>query len=134
VSIGGYTISNQVFAAITNFTNVVEDDMSGLLGLGWQAIATSGAVPLVQGLWNAGALDDPEFGFAFARWNTDPSAVTETKPGGFLTIGGVNTTMFSGQLNYIDVTAETYWLIPLQDIQVGGSSLGISASNVIIDT
>lgn len=54
---------------------------------------------------------------------------------GSLTIGGVNSTLYSGNINYIPLTdAGSYWLIPMTDLKVGGTSTGISYPSVVIDT
>lgn len=52
-----------------------------------------------------------------------------------MTVGGVNTTLFSGTMNYIPLTdTGSYWLIPLSAVKVGGSSVGVSFSAATIDT
>lgn len=40
--------SAQTFAACTTLNNIVTGTISGLLGMGFQTIASSGALPLVQ--------------------------------------------------------------------------------------
>lgn len=40
--------SNQVFAACDTMNNILDGDISGILGMGWSSIASSGAVPLVS--------------------------------------------------------------------------------------
>lgn len=58
-----------------------------------------------------------------------------TAPGGYLTVGGLNTSQYTGSINWIDLdTPVGYWYIPMQDISVGGQSLGISENQVVIDT
>jgi hypothetical protein len=51
-----------------------------------------------------------------------------------MTVGAVNSTFFDGNLNWIPLTKESYWLIPMDDVSVGGTSLGMSAASVTIDT
>lgn len=83
--------------ACTNFTNIVDGDQSGLLGLGFQTIgaqlfadngvadqspAQSGATPIVQALAQSGKLPAPEFSFAFARWSDNPASYNTIEPGG----------------------------------------------------
>lgn len=65
VSIGNYTQPNQIFAACDSLQNIVDGTISGILGLGWQRIASSGAEPLVQSLAANGTLPQNVFGFAF---------------------------------------------------------------------
>jgi len=46
VQIAGFSVCNQVFAAVNQVTSgLLTSPVSGLLGLAWQTIAASGAVP-----------------------------------------------------------------------------------------
>lgn len=65
VSIANYTQPNQIFAACDVMNNIVDGTISGILGFGWQSIASSGALPLVESLWKNNTLPEPVFGFAF---------------------------------------------------------------------
>ena len=51
-----------------------------------------------------------------------------------MTVGDVNTTLFSGTMNWIPLVSQTYWTIPLDNVAVGSTALGITANNAIIDT
>ncbi|KAI5480820.1 aspartic-type endopeptidase [Pseudohyphozyma bogoriensis] len=134
VHLGNFTIDNQVFAACDQLSNIVSGDMSGILGMGWSSIANTQAVPLVQQLWQNNELPEPVVGFAFARWNGDPSASTSVKPGGIMTVGGINRTFFDGELNWININSESFWGIPLEDITLNGETLSVGVSDVTIDT
>lgn len=68
---------------------------------------------------------------ALARWRD----YTNVNPGGFITVGDVNTTLFSGNINYITAQDPNYWGIPLQAVTLGGNAIsGFAQSNVIIDS
>lgn len=54
--------------------------------------------------------------------------------GGFLTVGGINTTLFNGTINYIPTTNTLYWEIPLDNVYIGGTPVGISSTGAYIDT
>ncbi|BGO94820.1 hypothetical protein NBRC10512_005360 [Rhodotorula toruloides] len=134
VSIGNYSQPNQIFAACDSLQNIVDGTISGILGLGWQRIASSGAEPLVQSLAANGTLPQNVFGFAF-QTHTFTTQSSPTAPGGELTIGGLDTSKYSGSINWINIAQPPgYWAIPLQDITVGGKSLGITDDQVVIDT
>ncbi|KAK4701712.1 hypothetical protein P7C70_g4515, partial [Phenoliferia sp. Uapishka_3] len=134
VSMGGFNISQQTFAACTTLDQVVTDKISGLLGLGWTGIASSGATPFIEALSNAGDLPSQEFGFAFTTYPATTSA-TKVQSGGTFTIGGTDTSYYSGSINWVDILTPTgYWAIPLEGIHVGGSDLAITASSVVIDS
>ncbi|GAA6010143.1 hypothetical protein JCM11491_005360 [Sporobolomyces phaffii] len=134
VSIANYTEQSQTFAACSTLNNIVDGELSGILGLGFKTIASSGATPLVQALAQDGKLPENVFGFAFET-HTFTTASSPTAPGGTLTIGGVDTSAYSGSINWIEVVQPAgYWSIPLQDISISNQSLGISVSQVVIDT
>ncbi|GAA5923054.1 pepsin-like aspartic protease [Sporobolomyces koalae] len=134
VSIANYTEQNQVFAACSTLNNIVDGELSGILGLGFKTIASSGATPLVQALAQDGKLPEEVFGFEF-QTHVFTTASSTTAPGGTLTIGGVDTSAYSGSINWIDIVQPAgYWSIPLQDISVGSKSLGVSIDQVVIDT
>lgn len=51
-----------------------------------------------------------------------------------MTVGGINTTLFTGTMNWIPLTSQSYWTIPLDNVGVAGNQLGISSANAVIDT
>lgn len=54
-----------------------------------------------------------------------------------MTLGGVNTTLYSGTLNWVPLSSANgpYWSIPVDGVSVGGASLaGVNTSSAIIDT
>ncbi|GAA5993315.1 hypothetical protein JCM11641_001454 [Rhodosporidiobolus odoratus] len=134
ISIGNYTQPDQIFAACSTLENIVDGEISGILGLGWAQIASSRAVPLVQSLADNGTLPEQVFGFAFET-HTFTTASASTAPGGTLTIGGVDTSAYSGEINWIDIVQPAgYWQIPLEGVTVGGSDVGVTDSGAVIDT
>ncbi|KAG0661883.1 hypothetical protein C6P46_003774 [Rhodotorula mucilaginosa] len=134
ISIANYTQPNQIFAACSTMNNIVDGTISGILGLGWQNIAASQAMPLVQSLYENNTLPEPVFAFAFET-HTFYTNSAPTAPGGTLTIGGLDTSQYTGSINWVSLVQPAgYWAIPLQDIHVGGKSLGITDQQVVIDT
>jgi len=64
----GFSVSNQVFAAVNQVTSgLLTSPVSGLLGLAWQTIAASGAVPFWETLASGGAWTDPVMSFQLTR-------------------------------------------------------------------
>ncbi|TFY53179.1 hypothetical protein EVJ58_g9594 [Rhodofomes roseus] len=118
-------------------------DVQGSLGtdtvsLAGRRLAATGAVPFWQALISQGSLSNPEFAFYLTRFVDDESAETE-EPGGTFTIGGVNGSLYSGDITYYDLTdstSPTYWTLTISGITVDGHSvsLGSSAANAAIDT
>lgn len=133
VIIANFTEPGQVFAACNVMNNIVEDEISGILGLGWESIASSRATPFVQNLWQDGRLPEPIIAFAFETYAYD-ELTAQNLPGGSMTIGGVDSSMYSGEINWIPLVERGYWDIPLDGVTVNGQDVGVSAAQTVIDT
>ncbi|KAG6817357.1 hypothetical protein H0H93_007311, partial [Arthromyces matolae] len=128
VTLGSFTIQKQVFLAVVELTSgLLDGTVSGLLGLAWPSIAATQSTPLWQALTNNNHLDSPEFSFYMTRFNDDVNANTE-EPGGIFTLGGTNSTLFSGDIEFLDmpVNTPTFWLLQISAITVQGSKVAIT--------
>ncbi|KAM0749863.1 acid protease [Meredithblackwellia eburnea MCA 4105] len=109
---------------------------TGLLGLGWAGIAQTQATPLVQALWEKGLLDSPMFALAFGQ----SSSSNRVAAAGYLTLGGVNDTLHTGELAWFDFLTSTssssggHWPVPVSDVSVNGASLSLSTDAAIVDS
>ena len=69
VQMAGFSVNNQTFGAVTQVSQgLLSSPVSGLLGLGWQSIASSEAPPFWQTLASKGALTQPVMGFQLTRY------------------------------------------------------------------
>ena len=68
VQMAGFAVQNQVFAVCDEVSDgLLSEPVSGLLGLGFQTIASSGASPLWETLVSNGAWDSPVMAFQLTR-------------------------------------------------------------------
>jgi cathepsin D len=122
VSMGGFTISNQVFCTCfpsfplvgripSRLLTVAADSQTTRL-INFQAIAATRALPFWEALTNGGELTSPEMSFYLTRFRGVRS-VSEEEPGGTFTLGGTNSSLYTGDIEYLDVVEETYWLLNL---------------------
>lgn len=54
-----------------------------------------------------------------------------------MTIGGTNSSLYTGNINFITLTQAQYWMIPMTSMKVqGGQAITLSGSNqnAVIDT
>jgi len=51
-----------------------------------------------------------------------------------MTVGGTNSSLYTGDINWVSLSSSQYWSIPLTDVTVGGTSLGLSEPAAVIDT
>jgi cathepsin D len=86
------------------------------MGLGFDSIAQSRATPFWQALAEGNHLTTPEMSFQFTRFVDDPSART-LEFGGIFTLGGTNSSLFTGDIDFVDLPSNvvpSFWLLPLE--------------------
>ena len=83
------------------------------MGLAFQGIANSQALPFWQALVDGNHFTSPEFSFYITRFINDQSATNE-EPGGVLTFGGTNSTLYQGNIDFQPFTLSmgggSFWL------------------------
>jgi cathepsin D len=151
---GGFTVQNQIFGLVNQMTvDLTTGTVAGILGLAFQSLANSGATPWWQALQKEGQFDEPVMSFYLTRCVCplpEPFPVCWWVPafdrsndanrdiaGGQLTIGGTNSSLYTGNINFISLTQAQYWMIPMTSINLqGGQSIALSGSNqnAVIDT
>jgi cathepsin D len=69
VEMAGFSVSKQTFAICDRISpGLINPPVSGLLGLAWRSISSSGAVPFWQALAAGGAWDSPVMSFHLTRY------------------------------------------------------------------
>lgn len=135
----GLTVSSQTMGIVDQlYGNVISSPASGLMGLAFQSLAETRAQPFWQALISENQLDSPEMGFHLARYNNDPSNREEIVGGAF-TIGGTNSSLYTGSIEYIDMpndTTKNWWTINIRSLTLNGNSIPISTTSAlaVIDT
>ena len=91
-------------------TKLLTGQISGVFGLAFRTIATSGAQPFWQSLVDQpGALDEPVMTFHLTRF-LNSSHPRKVQPGGSFTIGAINHTLYTGDIDYQNVSGTpSYW-------------------------
>ena len=121
-SIGGLVAKDQIFLLCDQYAETLNrQTIDGILGLGTISSQTS-SLPPYWNLYHQGQLASPIF-----SWYIRPGE----EHGGELTLGGVDSTKFHGELNYIDLNkdlssnSET-WIIDQPAIYANDKKLGAS--------
>jgi len=119
VNIGGLNVQGQSFGEATHEPGLsfVVAKFDGLLGFGFDSISVDRVTPVWYNLLTQKLVDQPIFSFWLSQ---NPSDAV----GGELTLGGVDSSRYTGSFSYAPLTAETYWQFQLGDVQLGGTSLG----------
>ncbi|KAJ6518768.1 aspartic peptidase A1 [Mycena sanguinolenta] len=138
VQMAGFVVSNQVFAVCDAVTDqLLTSPVSGLLGLGWQAIASSGAEPFAQTLGTGSSWDSQLMAFQLTRFHNQSQA-QEEEAGGSFSMGFTNTSLYTGEIEYINIpTTPSYWILPITTLTVQGNAVSIPSgenSYAAIDT
>jgi len=141
VTMGPFTVNPQSFVAVEQVSSgLIDGELSGIMGLAFQGIANSLALPFWQALVNSKQLTNPEFSFFITRFVNAHNAKTE-EPGGVLTFGGTNSTLYQGDIDFqpftIPANGGSFWLQTVSGANVNGNSVNIgtgSANTAAIDT
>ncbi|KAF9650149.1 aspartic peptidase A1 [Thelephora ganbajun] len=129
VQLAGFSVSNQVFALCDTISNgLLGSPVSGLMGLAWQSIASSGAEPFWQTLASSGAWDEPVMAFQITRFS-NISQARALEPGGSFTMGTLNSSLYTGDVDYVNLPSDaiTYWTLPLKSLTVQGNSISLGS-------
>jgi hypothetical protein len=139
VTLAGHTSSDQTFAIATSISSgLLGDSVEGIMGFGFESLSTSKSQPF----WAASGAN--EFSFYLAADSSQDSTevgsgsymqVSDEQSGGTFTLGGRNTSLYQGDINWSDVVDESYWLITLGGITANGNTVDLSGLNkVAVDT
>lgn len=141
VSLGGYSVSSQVFASVDSMSSsLITSPLSGIMGMAFPALASSGATPWWAALASGGGWgSQPMFGVYLARFRDDPTATASEAQGASLMLGGADASLYTGAISYVSVTgspALQYWNVPIAALSVQGTSItvGSGANAAAIDT
>lgn len=127
VTVAGLVSKSQIFAETTKEPGISWDvgRFDGILGFGWPQIAVNGITPYFNNLVAAGTVEEPVFSF----WLSG----TPGKNAGELTLGGVDTDHFEGDMQYIPVSQEGYWQVSAESMSIGGKPIK-TGFEAVVDT
>ncbi|THU96954.1 acid protease [Dendrothele bispora CBS 962.96] len=131
VSMASFAVTNQVFAVCDQVSdNLLSSPVSGLMGLAFETISSSGATPWWQNLAQSNAWDEPLMAFQLTRFGADPSAQSE-EIGGSFNLGFTNQTLYKGDIDFqaIPDGQETYWIQSLTKLSVNGTQVQLPATS-----
>lgn len=103
-------------AATVLAQDIVSAPASGLMGLAFAGLAATKSTPFWQSLSNSGQLASSEFAFQLTRERGNPNPVTTAGYGGLFTLGGTNTSLFTGSIEFLNIVnsaSPTYWLLSM---------------------
>ncbi|ETE73389.1 Pepsin A, partial [Ophiophagus hannah] len=127
VQVSGYSDTNQPFGLSIEepgsiFTYAKFD---GILGLAYPTISVDQATPVFDNLMKEGLVQQDLFSFYLSRKET----------GSVITFGGIDHSHYTGSINWIPVSQQTYWQISMDSVLVNGQKIACkSGCQAIVDT
>lgn len=139
VSLAGHTSSSQTFAIATSISSgLLGDNVEGIMGFGFESLSTSRSDPF----WISSGAE--EFSFYLGADTSQNSSegnpgaymqVSDEQAGGTFTLGGRNSSLYQGDINWSSVVDESYWLITLGGMTVNDNTIDLSGTDkVAVDT
>ncbi|XP_040176725.1 pepsin A-like [Rana temporaria] len=128
VQVGNIQITNQIFGLSQSEPGsfLYYSPFDGILGLAFPSLASSQATPVFDNMWNQGLVPQDLFSVYLS---------SQGQSGSFVLFGGVDTSYYTGNLNWVPLTAETYWQITVDSISIGDQVIACSGScSAIVDT
>ncbi|WFD32042.1 cathepsin D [Malassezia sp. CBS 17886] len=128
VVLAGHTARGFHFGIAETGTNVsLPTGVNGIMGMAFKPLSTTGSAPL----WAALPLSKHVFGL-FMRREMTPAKNGQNSSGGFLTLNGVNASLFEGALNAVPVEPNGYWAVRLGGLYVGGHAVPLQAPSIAV--
>lgn len=128
VQVGGITDTNQIFGLSQTEPGsfLYYAPFDGILGLAYPSIASSGATPVFDNIWNQGLVSQDLFSVYLS---------SNDQGGSVVMFGGIDSSYFTGNLNWVPLSSETYWQITVDSITMNGQAIACSGScQAIVDT
>jgi cathepsin D len=128
VTVGGVSAKSQGFAMVDVVKGLgpafAIGKFDGILGLGFDSISVSNLTTVFHNMIDQKAVDDSVFAFYLSG---------SSGSDGEMTLGGIDSNHYTGELTYVPLTQESYWETKLDSLVVNGTRM-TSATAVILDT
>ncbi|KAF8128311.1 aspartic peptidase domain-containing protein [Mycena galopus ATCC 62051] len=130
VSMGNFSITSQGFLSVETVSeDLLSGSVSGIMGLAFGAISSTGAIPFWNALITDNQLAAPEMAFWLTRFRG--TNFKDEEPGGSFTLGGTNASLFQGDIEFLPMAGPSqpsFWLLGVSEINVQGQSLKLAAT------
>jgi cathepsin D len=125
VNIGGLNVVGQTFGEATEEPGLswIVGKFDGLLGFGYKSISVDEVTPVWYNILSQNLVSTPSFSFWLSQNPSD-------SVGGELTLGGADSSRYTGNFSYTPVTNETYWEFHVDDFEVNGESMDFCTDGV----
>ncbi|KAF9981943.1 Leucine aminopeptidase 1 [Mortierella antarctica] len=134
VTIAGIKISKQTFGpASVVYGSQTALEFDGMLGLAFDSNSEIGAATPVTNMMLQGQLDEPVVSVWLNKASNQDKSLSN---GGQFIFGGVDDSLFTGAITYLQVTSADDWQVTVDEVHIGRKELPLSSSSAkaIVDT
>ncbi|NP_001254696.1 pepsin A precursor [Callithrix jacchus] len=128
VQVGGIADTNQIFGLSETEPGsfLYYSPFDGILGLAYPSISSSGATPVFDNIWNQDLVSQDLFSVYLS---------SNDQSGSVVMFGGIDSSYYTGSLNWVPVSAEGYWQITVDSITMNGEAIACAEGcQAIVDT
>lgn len=126
LNLGGLTVQEQDFAEVTDASGLGAayrmGKFDGILGMAFDILSVNGETTVFKNLMDQNQVDEGKFAFYLGNSKLDQ---------GELTLGGVNEDHYTGDIEWVPLTEETYWVISVDDMSVEGESFSTTTKAIV---
>ena len=144
VSLAGYTISSLSFGLAKELArNTIGPPASGILGMAFNTLSTTGTMPFWQVLLERRKMQNYVFSFQLVNnlEKANSQDAKEVAPGGVFTLGVLDDQQYSGNITWSSLSkgygpnGVGYWAIDIEKLNINGKELKLGELNIAaIDT
>jgi len=118
-TVGSVSVENQGFAEVTaeQGLSFLFGKLDGIIGMAFPSIAVDQVTPWFDNAVAQKKVEANKFSFYLSKVAGDGKSA--------MLLGGSDPTYYQGDLKYVPLANETYWLIPFDDVSVGGKKQNI---------
>jgi len=126
VTVGSVTVPNLQFAEAVKEPGVafIAAHFDGIMGFGFPEISVNGMPPFFQAALAAGVIKEAKFAFYLEKSGST---------GGELSLGGADSTKYTGDFTYTPITIKGYWQFDVSEVKVAGAKFA-DTTKAIADT
>nr|P27678.1 RecName: Full=Pepsin A-4; AltName: Full=Pepsin I/II; Flags: Precursor [Macaca fuscata fuscata]CAA42425.1 prepropepsin A [Macaca fuscata] len=128
VKVGGISDTNQIFGLSETEPGffLYFAPFDGILGLAYPSISSSGATPVFDNIWNQRLVSQDLFSVYLSA---------DDQSGSVVIFGGIDSSYYTGSLNWVPVSVEGYWQISVDSITMNGKTIACAKGcQAIVDT
>ncbi|KAF9958071.1 hypothetical protein BGZ72_000936 [Mortierella alpina] len=134
VTIAGIKINRQTFGpASVVYGSPTALEFDGMLGLAFDSNSEIGAATPVTNMMLQGQLDEPVVSVWLNKASNQDKSLSN---GGQFIFGGVDQSLYTGSITYVQVTSSDDWQVTVDEVHIGRKELPLysSSARAIVDT